>query len=70
VVPKRLRDELGFVAGTPLDLRAVDGHLEVSVPASEIRLECRDGETVAVAGGDQPTLSAADVRDVLERVRR
>ena len=33
VVPKALRDELGFTAGTELELAAVNGALEVRVPS-------------------------------------
>jgi AbrB family looped-hinge helix DNA binding protein len=32
VVPKALRDQLGFAPGTELELAAVDGRLEVAVP--------------------------------------
>ena len=38
VVPKALRDELGFAAGTELELAAVNGALEVRVP-SRVRIE-------------------------------
>jgi AbrB family looped-hinge helix DNA binding protein len=38
VVPKALRDELGFSPGAELELRALDGHLEVSVP-SRVHIE-------------------------------
>ena len=38
VVPKPLRDELGFAPGTELDLHAVDGRLEVTVP-SRVRMD-------------------------------
>ena len=40
VVPKPLRDELGFAAGTELELAAVDGRLEVVVPS---RVSVEDG---------------------------
>ena len=33
VVPKALREELGFTPGTELELTAVDGRLEVVVPS-------------------------------------
>jgi len=38
VVPKVLRDELGFAPGTEVELTAVDGHLEVAL-ASRVRIE-------------------------------
>jgi AbrB family looped-hinge helix DNA binding protein len=68
VVPKHLRDELGFQAGTELEVRAVDGRLEVAVP-SRVRLEEAELGPRFVAVGDA-TLSADEVRDVIERSRR
>jgi AbrB family looped-hinge helix DNA binding protein len=38
VVPKRLRDALGFSPGTPLEIDVVDGHLELSAPHEPARL--------------------------------
>jgi AbrB family looped-hinge helix DNA binding protein len=70
VVPKRLRDELGFAPGQELELTAVDGRLAVEHPVTPIRLEQRDGQLVALADQPLPTLTAELVRDTLERVRR
>ena len=70
VVPKGLRDELGFAPGQELELSAVDGRLEVQVPATPMRLEKRDGDLVAVADRKMPALSAGMVRETLERTRR
>ena len=64
VVPKPLREELGFGPGTELDVRAVDGRLEVVVP-SRVRVE----DLRFVADGDA-ALSAEDVRELMERGRR
>lgn len=68
VVPKPLRDQLGFVPGTELEIQAVDGRLEVAVP-SRVRLE--DGPQGArfVAEGAEP-LTAAQVRELMEQGRR
>jgi AbrB family looped-hinge helix DNA binding protein len=44
VVPKLLRDELGFTPGTELELTAIDGRLEVAVP-THARVE--EGHTVS-----------------------
>ena len=68
VVPKSLRDQLGFVAGTELELQAVDGRLEVAVP-SRVRLENGPHGTRFVADGAEP-LSAAQVRELMEQGRR
>lgn len=70
VVPKRLREELGFKPGQTLELSAADGRLEVEHPTTPIRLERRDGQLVAVADREMPTLTAEMVRDTLEQIRR
>jgi len=70
VVPKALRDELGFEAGRELELRAVDGRLEVQVEPTPVRLEERDGDLVAVTDRDMPPLPPDLVRETLERTRR
>ena len=67
-MPKPLRDMLGFRAGTELELEAVDGRLEVSVP-SRVRVEEGPRGPRLVADGAEP-LTAADVRALLERSRR
>jgi len=70
VVPKALRDELGFTAGRELELRAADGRLEVEVRPTAMRLEERDGDLVAVTDGEMPELTPESVRETLEQVRR
>jgi AbrB family looped-hinge helix DNA binding protein len=70
VVPKRLREELGFRPGQKLELSAVDGRLEVEHPTTPIRLEEREGRLVAVADRPMPTLTPELVRETLEQIRR
>jgi AbrB family looped-hinge helix DNA binding protein len=70
VVPKPLRDELGLVAGQELELRAVDGALEVEVPPTPMRLGAKEGRLVAVADRPMPELTPELVRETLERTRR
>jgi AbrB family looped-hinge helix DNA binding protein len=70
VVPKRLREELGFKPGQELELSAVDGRLEIEHPTTPIRLEEHEGQLVAVADREMPTLTAEMVRDTLEQIRR
>jgi AbrB family looped-hinge helix DNA binding protein len=72
VVPKPLRDQLGFAAGTELELAAVDGRLEVAVPS---RVGVEQGphgvRFVAVPTDGAPDrLTTAQVRDLIERGRR
>ena len=68
VVPKPLREELGFAPGMELELDAVDGHLEVAVP-SRVRVEHGPHGARFVADGDD-ALTADQVRTVIERGRR
>jgi AbrB family looped-hinge helix DNA binding protein len=68
VVPKPLREELGFTAGTELELTAVDGRLEVAVP-SRVRVEEGPHGVRFAAETDEP-LTADQVRAVMERGRR
>ena len=68
VVPKRLREELGFAAGAELEVAAVDGRLEVTVP-SRVRVE--DGpHGVRFTADTGESLNAEQVRALMERGRR
>ena len=70
VVPKALRDELGLAGGERLEIRAHDGALEVEVIPVPMHLEERDGVPSAVPLEPLPALTAHQVRETLERVRR
>jgi AbrB family looped-hinge helix DNA binding protein len=68
VIPKQLREELGFGAGTELELAAVDGRLEVVVP-SRVNVE-QGPHGVRFAAEADATLTAEQVRELVERGRR
>jgi AbrB family looped-hinge helix DNA binding protein len=68
VVPKPIRDQLGFAPGTELELRVVDDRLEVAVP-SRVRWEIGPHGVRFVADEAEP-LSAEDVRELMEQGRR
>ena len=68
VVPKPLREELGFAPGTELEAEAVDGRLEVVVP-SRVRME-EGPHGVRFVADTEEKLSAAQVRELMERGRR
>jgi len=70
VVLKVLRDELGIAPGQPLEIRAVDGRLEIEHPPTPLRLERRGNGVVAVPESPLPVLTAEMVRGTLERIRR
>lgn len=70
VVPKPVRDALGLIGGTELEVRVVDGHVELEVAPTPMRLvETEDG-VVAVADRPMPILDSDTVRATLERTRR
>jgi AbrB family looped-hinge helix DNA binding protein len=68
VVPKPLRDELGFAPGMELELDAVDGRLEIAVP-SRVSVAQGPHGVRFVAEGDG-ALAADQVRALTERSRR
>jgi AbrB family looped-hinge helix DNA binding protein len=68
VVPKPLRDQLGFAPGTELEIDAVDGRLEIVVP-SRVRVEEGPHGTRFMAEDAEP-LTAARVRELMEKGRR
>ncbi len=70
VVPKALRQALGLRPGQPLEIRATDGRLEIEIAPTPMRLKKRGRGLVAVPEGDLPPLTAEQVRDTLERIRR
>ena len=70
VVPKALRHALGLRPGQIVDIRAADGKLEVEIAPTTMSLKRRGKGVVAVAAEDLPQLTADQVRDALERVRR
>jgi AbrB family looped-hinge helix DNA binding protein len=69
VVPKPLRDELGFAPGTELDVRAVDGRLEIVIP-SRVRVDEHGPHGVRFIAEVDATLTAEQIRELLERARR
>lgn len=69
-MPKALRDELGLTGGQELEIVARDGRLELEVLPTAMHLESRGSVMVAVPDSPLPALTAATVREVLERTRR
>ena len=70
VIPKALRQALGLKPGQELEIRAGDGRLELEIASTPMRLKKRGRGVVAVPASDLPVLTAEEVRDTLERVRR
>ena len=70
VVPKPLRQALGLKAGQLLEMRAGDGRLEIEIVPTSVTLKKRGKGVVAVPDTKLPPLTAEQVRETLERVRR
>lgn len=68
VVPKPLRNELGFTAGTELELEAVDGRLEVTIP-TRVRVE-EGPRGLRFAADEAAPLTVGKVRELIEQDRR
>ena len=67
VVPKRIREELGFSPKTPLELDVVDGHLELYANREPAKLiDGPHGPSIAATG---TPLTDEDIRSTLEAVR-
>ena len=70
VIPKPMREELGITGPTELELTAVNGTLELTVPYTHAWVEERDGLAVLVTEQPLPPLDQDAVRAVLESVRK
>ena len=70
VVPKPLRQALGLKPGQALKIRAGDGRLEIEIAPTLMQLKKRGKGLVAIPEIELPVLTAEQVRDTLERVRR
>ncbi len=71
VIPKPIRDAAGLEAGQELEICEREGRVEMEVARQPMRLVDRDGFLAAEVEGDAaPALTAAQVRELLERVRR
>lgn len=70
IVPKAMRDTLGLKPGQPLELRVGDGRLEIEIASTPMQLKKRGKGMVAVPDEELPPLTADQVRETLDRVRR
>lgn len=70
IVPKPMRDALGLKPGQPLEIRLGDGRLEIEVASTPMQLKKRGKGVVAVPDNALPALTADEVRQALERLRR
>jgi AbrB family looped-hinge helix DNA binding protein len=67
VIPKPLREELGFSPEAPLEVEVVDGHLELSAPNEPARIV--DGPHAPVVAATGTPITDEEIRRTLEAVR-
>lgn len=70
VIPKAIREELALYGGEEVELKAVNGKIEIEVPLTPMHMERRGGHLVAVPDVPMPPLTQEIVRETLEKVRR
>ena len=70
VIPKALRDDAGLRAGSEVEIALRDGRIEIAPTTPPMRLVPRERGATIETDADVPLLSAEEVRDVLEGVRR
>ncbi len=70
VIPKQIRGRFGLDAGTAVELEAVGDHIEMRPAGRHVHIELAEGKPVARAIGDVPPLTAQDVRQLVEDIRR
>lgn len=69
VLPKAARERARLQPGMPLDVRVVDGRIEIEPAAAQVTVELRDGFWVATPAESVPALTQALVDDVTDALR-
>jgi AbrB family looped-hinge helix DNA binding protein len=70
VIPKSFRESIGLADGGDVEVTEEDGRVIISPRPVGKRLINRGGVLVCVADGEVPALTANQVREVLEAIRR
>jgi AbrB family looped-hinge helix DNA binding protein len=70
VIPKQIREAIGLSPGSAIDVAVRDGIIVLVPATSPMRLVEREGGVVAEPEQPLPTLTAEEVRSVLEAGRR
>lgn len=69
VLPKAARDRARIRPGVPLEVRVVDGRIEIEAAPTRVTLEQRDGFWVASPVEAVPTLSQEQVNRTTDALR-
>lgn len=69
VLPKAARERAGLVAGIPLEVRVVDGRIEIEPATARVTVEKKGGFWVATPLESLPTLRQEDVDRTIDELR-
>lgn len=69
VLPKAVRERARLVPGMPLDVRVVDGRIEIEPAPARVVIEKRSGFWVAQAADAVPVLTQQMVDDATNELR-
>ncbi len=69
VLPKAARERARFRPGVPLEVRVVDGRIEIEPAPTRVTLEQRSGFWVAAPTEAVPTLTQAEANRATEALR-
>ena len=70
VIPRELRNRVGFSGGQEVEILEREGRIEIEPAPTPMSLQTRKGIPVAVPDRKLPPLTDELVRGVLERTRR
>ena len=69
VLPKAVRERARILPGVPLDVRVIDGRIEIEPAAANVTVELRGGFWVAASAESVPALTQAQVDEVTDALR-
>lgn len=69
VLPKAARERAGLVAGMPLEVRVVDGRVEIEPATTRVTVEKKGGFWIAKPIEAVPVLRQEDVDRTLDELR-
>ena len=69
VLPKAARERAGLAAGMPLEVRVVDGRIEIEPATARVSVEKKGGFWVASPVEDVPVLRQEEVDRTIDELR-
>ncbi len=69
VLPKAIRERAGLASGVPIEVRVVDGRVELEPACARVSVERRGGFWVASPAAAVPLLTQADVEATIDALR-